>query len=104
MPARTPKNTQPNKTQTTVPVVNVANVPLGLRYSVMKRDAAGKFAEVDQDATFRSGDRIRLKVDTNTTGYLYVVMQGSSGNWRLMFPSADVDGGSNRIERSEAHV
>jgi hypothetical protein len=97
-----PTNNQPTKTQSTVPVVNVANVPLGLRYSVMKRDAAGKFAEVDQDATFRSGDRIRLKVDTNTTGYLYVVMQGSSGNWRLLFPSADVDGGSNRIEKGSS--
>jgi hypothetical protein len=82
-----------------VPVVNVANVPLGLRYSVMKRDASTKFVEVDQDTAFHSGDRIRLKVDTNTAGYLYVVMQGSSGNWRLLFPSADVDGGNNRIEK-----
>jgi Domain of unknown function (DUF4384) len=66
---------------------------------VKKRDAAGNFGEVDQDSTFRSGDRIRLSVDTNTSGYLYVVMQGSSGNWRLMFPSADVEGGNNRIEK-----
>lgn len=85
--------------RTTVPVVNAANVPLGLRYAVMKRDASGKFSQVDSDATFRSGDRIRLAVDTNTSGYLYVVMQGSSGNWRLLFPSADVEGGNNRIEK-----
>ena len=95
VPARTPAK----KTQAPVPVVNAANVPLGLRYSVMKRDASGKFVEVDQDATFRSGDRIRLNVDTNTPGYLYVVMQGSSGNWRLLFPSADVEGGNNRIDK-----
>jgi Domain of unknown function (DUF4384) len=94
-PSRTPSK----KTETTAAVVNAANVPLGLRYSVMKRDASGKFVEVDQDATFRSGDRIRLSVDTNTAGYLYVVMQGSSGNWRLLFPSADVEGGNNRIEK-----
>jgi len=103
VPARPPvakqQNPPANQTSSTnqVPVVAVANVPLGLRYSVMKRDASGKFAEVDQDATFHSGDRIRLTVDTNTAGYLYVVMQGSSGNWRLLFPSADVDGGNNRI-------
>jgi hypothetical protein len=82
-----------------VPVATVANVPLGLRYSVMKRDGSGKFVEVDPDSTFRSGDRIRLNVDTNTHGYLYVVMQGSSGNWRLLFPSADAEGGNNRIEK-----
>src|SRR3984885_3572211 len=95
VPARTPST----KTQTTAPVVNAANVPLGLRYSVMKRDGSAKFVEVDQDSTFRSGDRIRLNVDTNTSGYLYVVMQGSSGNWRLLFPSPDVDGGNNRIDK-----
>jgi hypothetical protein len=29
-------------------------------------------------------------------------MQGSSGNWRLLFPSSDVEGGSNRIEKGSA--
>lgn len=95
VPARRPIT----KTETTTTVVNKANVPLGLRYSVMKRDASGKFVEVDQDATFHSGDRIRLNVDTNSEGYLYVVMQGSSGNWRLLFPSPEVEGGNNRIEK-----
>jgi Domain of unknown function (DUF4384) len=95
VPARTPVSRPAH-------VVPVANVPLGLRYSVLKREAAGKFVEVDPDATFRSGDRIRLHVDTNAPGYLYVVMQGSSGNWRLLFPSSDVEGGSNRIEKGSA--
>jgi hypothetical protein len=88
--------------QPMIPAVNAANVPLGLRYSVLKRDASGKFAEVDADSTFRSGDRIRLHVDTNTSGYLYVVMQGSSGNWRLLFPSSEVEGGNNRIEKGSS--
>lgn len=110
-PAKLPSSPQPSNSQPSNPtpsnpnmvnVVNVANVPLGLRYSVLKRDASGKFAEVDSDTTFRSGDRIRLHVDTNTTGYLYVVMQGSSGNWRLLFPSSDVEGGSNRIEKGSS--
>lgn len=91
--------TNPPGNPAMVNVSNVANVPLGLRYSVLKRDPSGKFAEVDADTTFHSGDRIRIHVDTNTTGYLYVVMQGSSGNWRLMFPAADVEGGNNRIEK-----
>lgn len=98
LPARTPVG-RPAQPARTVPAVNVANVPLGLRYTVLKRDTNGKFVEVDPDSTFRSGDRIRLTVDTNTAGYLYVVMQGSSGNWRLLFPSPEVDGGSNRIEK-----
>ena len=79
-----------------------ASVPLGLRYAVLKRDANGQYNEVDPDTSFRSGDRIRLKVDANTSGYLYVVMQGSSGTWKLLFPSAEVAGGSNLVHKGES--
>jgi hypothetical protein len=78
------------------------SVPLGLRYAVLKRDANGQFQEIDPDTSFRSGDRIRLKVDANTSGYLYVVMQGSSGTWKLLFPSAEVAGGSNLVRKGES--
>jgi hypothetical protein len=98
-PARKPTTATTASVATAVPVTTVANVPLGLRYSVLKRDAADQFVQVDADATFRSGDRIRLSVDSNSSGYLYVVAQGSSGNWRLLFPSAEAQGGSNRIEK-----
>ena len=79
-----------------------ASVPLGLRYAVLKRDANGQYNEVDPDTSFRSGDRIRLKVDANTSGYLYVVMRGSSGTWKLLFPSAEVAGGSNHVVKGES--
>ena len=79
-----------------------ASVPLGLRYAVLKRDASGQYTEVDPDTNFRSGDRIRLHVDANTSGYLYVVMQGSSGTWKLLFPSAEVAGGSNLVRKGES--
>ena len=79
-----------------------ASVPLGLRYAVLKRDASGQYQEVDPDTNFRSGDRIRLHVDANTSGYLYVVMQGSSGTWKLLFPSAEVAGGSNLVRNGES--
>jgi len=79
-----------------------ASVPLGLRYAVLKRDAGGQYNEVDPETSFRSGDRIRLHVDANTTGYLYVVMQGSSGTWKLLFPSAEVAGGSNLVRKGES--
>ena len=79
-----------------------ASVPLGLRYAVLKRDAGGQYNEVDPDTSFRSGDRIRLKVDANTSGYLYVVMRGSSGTWKLLFPSAEVAGGSNHVSKGES--
>lgn len=89
--------TKPGNTHTLT-----ASVPLGLRYAVLKRDEGGQYNEVDPDTSFRSGDRIRLKVDANTSGYLYVVMRGSSGIWKLMFPSAEVAGGSNLVHKGES--
>jgi hypothetical protein len=77
-------------------------IPLGLRYAMLKRDAQGNYQETDPDTNFKSGDRIRIQVDANTSGYLYVVMQGSSGTWRLLFPSPEVAGGSNAVHRGQS--
>jgi hypothetical protein len=86
-----------------VPVVAVAYKPqgphpaLGLRYSVLKKTSEGQ-AEVATDAVFHAGNRIRLEVETNDDGFLYVVNRGSSGTWKVLFPSAEVKGGDNRIQ------
>jgi len=45
-----------------------------------------------------SGDRIQFSVETNGPGYLYIVSQGSSGTWKPMFPSPEVEKGDNRVE------
>jgi hypothetical protein len=72
--------------------------PLGLRYTVLKLDADNTPTEVPNDTVFHAGDRIRFAVEANAPGYLYIVNQGSSGNWRAMFPSAEIEDGNNRIE------
>jgi hypothetical protein len=71
--------------------------PLGLRYSILKDVSGGGTAEVDSATVFRSGDRIRLTVATTETAYAYVVSQGSSGKWRVLFPSPEIGKGSNLI-------
>ena len=86
------------------PVVNasyasVAGPALGLRYSILKRQADSQTAEVDADSTFHAGDRIRLAVEANADGYLYVVNRGSSGTWKILFPAAEVQNGDNRIHK-----
>jgi hypothetical protein len=78
--------------------------PLGMRYSIHRRGESGDYAEVDQDTKFQTGDRIRVVVESNDTGYLYVVQQGTSGKWETLFPSQDVGNGSNRIERGQTYT
>ncbi len=70
--------------------------PLGLRYTIIKR-VGSNAQEVPVDTVFRSGDRIQVAVEANEPGYLYIVARGSSGAWKPLFPSPDVEGGKNYI-------
>ena len=104
-PAKTVAPSQQSPSVPTEAVVEKpATGPLGMRYSVLKRNAAGEYQEVDADTVFHSGDRIRLEAQANSTGYLYVVAQGSSGNWQVLFPSREVSNGSNQVHRGETRL
>lgn len=70
--------------------------PLGLRYTIVKR-VGSNAEEVPVDTVFRSGDRIQVAVEANESGYLYIIARGSSGAWKPLFPSPDVEGGKNFI-------
>ena len=81
----------------------VASAPLGLRCSIVKQVRDNQVEEVDPDTIFHSGDRIRLSIVSNESGYLYVVARGSSGRWNLLFPSREILGGKNTIEKGDRH-
>lgn len=74
---------------------------VGLRYSVMQVADGGRLDEVDPDRVFRAGDRIKVKITPNTGGYLYIVHQGSSGNWDVLFPSVRTNHGNNAVSRMQ---
>jgi hypothetical protein len=70
---------------------------LGLKYTILKR-TGNDMVEVAPDTVFHAGDRIQFSVQVNGPGYLYIINQGSSGTWRPMFPSPEVDNGDNRVD------
>jgi hypothetical protein len=78
--------------------------PLGLRYSLLRAAGGDRYEEADADTVFRSGDRIRVSVESNDTAYLYIVMRGSSGSWKLLFPTPEVSGGSNLVESGRQYM
>jgi hypothetical protein len=80
-----------------VPVAYSPEKPLGLRYSFLRNAGGDEYREVDPDTVFRSGDRIRVAAQSNDEGYLYIVMKGTSGSWKVLFPSAEIADGSNRV-------
>ncbi|HWB85640.1 MAG TPA: DUF4384 domain-containing protein [Bryobacteraceae bacterium] len=74
-----------------------AGPPLGLKYTILKK-VGDDMVEVSPDTVFHAGDRIQISVEPNGAGYLYIISQGSSGTWKPMFPSAEVEDGNNRVE------
>jgi hypothetical protein len=78
--------------------------PLGLRINVLRFNPDGTTADALPDTVFHSGDHIQLAVEANGRGYLYIVNQGASGDWHLMFPSAAVAGGDNRVEPMRSYT
>jgi hypothetical protein len=95
-------NTQQNSTS--APLISVSDSgPLGLRYTILQR-SGGQNAEVAPGTMFHSGDHISFKVEANDDGYLYIVQQGTSGTWSVLFPTADAENGDNRVHRGRSYT
>lgn len=76
--------------------------PLGVRYAVLQWQE-GRLTPAPPDKSYRAGDRIKLQIEVNDSGYLYLIHRGSSGSWRPLFPSPEIASGDNRVERGKIY-
>lgn len=76
------------KTNSTVPMVQKY---MGVSYWIELLDSRGQMDRVTTARTFRSGDRIKLNIETNQSGYLYVINIGSTGRSHVLFPHSGVN-------------
>jgi hypothetical protein len=74
---------------------------LGLGYTIFKRDEKGRAVRVDPSEHFKSGDRVRIMLEPNIDGYLYVFHTEGEGEPQMLFPDARLGEGRNMIQ---AHV
>ncbi|HKR01413.1 MAG TPA: DUF4384 domain-containing protein [Pyrinomonadaceae bacterium] len=74
---------------------------IGLGYTLYMRNEDGSAMRVDPSREFRAGDRIRLSLETNTDGYLYIFHTENDGTPQMLYPDVRLERGANRIE---AHV
>ena len=105
---------QPPATIPTPPKKTGVGVPVGhdperhlLRHAGVKCRVqlvtAESVKEVDPSTTFHSGDRIRLLLEPNIDGYLYILQTGSSGKESVLFPHASINGGRNEVMRGRLY-
>ena len=78
---------------------DTSNVAPGLRFRLIQAGANDAPMDVDPSKEFQTGDRIRFAFESNIDGYLYVAQQGTSGNWTVLFPNPDINGGRNAVQR-----
>lgn len=89
-------------TGATKPDSKPVNVPrLGIGLTLFSRDANGLAVRVDPDRVFRKGDRVRILLETNTDGYLYIFNKTNDGAPVMIYPDAEIDEGGNYLQ---AHV
>lgn len=98
-PDKTPeKPSGPSSSDSSKPV----NGPrLGLGLTLFMRDSNGLAVRVDPDHVFQKGDRVRVLLETNADGYLYIFNTTDNGPATMIYPDADLDEAGNYLQ---AHV
>ncbi|CAN5143343.1 MAG: DUF4384 domain-containing protein [Pyrinomonadaceae bacterium] len=98
-PAKENNATADSGTNFTNAALNPAAIGLG--YTLYMRDANGDALRVDPKRVFHTGESIRLALESNTDGYLYVFHTENDKNPEMIFPDARLGRGSNFVR---AHV
>jgi len=74
---------------------------LGLGVTLYMRDSNGLAVRVDPEHVFRKGDRVRVLLETNTDGHLYIFNTADNGPATMIYPDANLDEAGNYLQ---AHV
>jgi len=88
----------PNKPGPSTPV-NARRMGLGV--TLFMRDSNGLAVRVDPEHTFQKGDRVRVLLETNADGYLYIFNTTDDGPATMIYPDAELDDAGNYLQ---AHV
>jgi hypothetical protein len=60
---------------------------VGLKYWLELVKPDGKVEQKTASYDFKSGDKVRIRVQSSTNGYIYILNEGSSGRTNLLFPT-----------------
>ena len=74
---------------------------LGVGLTLLSRDSLGLTVRVDPTRTFRKGDRVRVLLETNNDGYLYIFNTTNGGKPVMIYPNKELDEGGNYLQ---AHI
>ena len=71
---------------------------IGLGLTLFMRDANGLAVRVDPTHEFHQGDAVRVLLETNVSGHLYIFNTTDGGSPVMIYPDAQLDTGGNYLE------
>lgn len=74
---------------------------MGLGLTLFMRDSNGMAVRTDSSREFKQGDRVRVLLETNADGYLYIFNTTNGGEPVMIYPDPELDEAGNYIQ---AHV
>lgn len=79
--------------------VNAPRIGIGL--TLFMRDTTGLAIRTDPSHVFQKGDRVRVLLETNSDGYLYIFNTTNNGPAVMLYPNPELDEAGNYLQ---AHV
>ena len=100
-PAPNPSGPKPDvpNSPSTPQKVNLPRIGLGL--TLYLRDSNGLSVRTDPSHEFNKGDHVRVLIETNADGYLYVFNTTDNGQPIMLYPDPELDEAGNYFQ---AHV
>jgi hypothetical protein len=77
---------------------------LTLQWRLLKQGDNGVKLEADPNQVFRTGDKLKLAVTTNQSGFLYIIHRMNNGDGKLVFPDPRSNNGLNEVKKNQEYV
>lgn len=74
---------------------------LKMKASLIRRDKRGNEEAVSPETRFYNGDAVRIRIQADQNGFLYILSRGSSGKISMLYPDRRIQGGNNRIVKGQ---
>ena len=72
-----------------------------MKVSLIRRDKRGNEESVSPETTFYNDDGVRIRVQADQNGFLYILSRGSSGKVSMLYPDQRIQGGNNQIVKGQ---
>jgi hypothetical protein len=72
-----------------------------MKVSLIRRDRRGNEENVSPKTMFYNDDGVRILIQSDQNGFLYILSRGSSGKVSMLYPDRRLQGGNNQIVKGQ---